>query len=294
VEYRPFGRTGVRVSALGFGGGPAGVPDYLVPWDSASAGAQSSVENAVRRALEGGVTYFDTAPLYGAGISESLLGRALGADRSRIFLATKTPRADWTPSGIRRSLEESLRRLRTDYVDLLQYHGNWYSDEEALLILEHGGIEAFERLKAEGKVRFLGFTAEGQNGAVDRLIASGRFDAMMITYNLIYQGGGAWRNGVNPPQSALSLARSRSMGTAAMRTLTSAVFQRWVSQIAPGLAGQVDWGGALLGFSLSHPQVDVAVVGMRSVDEVDRNVAVVENGSYRVDLASLHSEGATR
>jgi len=294
MEYRTYGRTGVRVSALGFGGGPAGVPNYLMPWDSSATEAQAQVERAVRRALDRGITYFDTAPGYGDGISETLIGRALGDDRSRVFLASKTPRTDWSPAGIRTALEASLTRLQTDYVDLLQFHGNWFDEAAARQILDEGGLDAYEQLRQEGKVRFLGFTAEGPNGPVERLLQSGRFDALLINFNLIYQTPGAFRNGEPPPQTTLALARAERMGTATMRTLTSAIFQRWVKQVAPEVAEQVDWGGALLGFNLSHPQIDVAVVGMRSVDEVDRNADVVDRGLYRVDVAALHGEFVSR
>jgi aryl-alcohol dehydrogenase-like predicted oxidoreductase len=290
MELRTFGRTNQRVSALGFGGGPAGVPNYLVPWDSSSAETQSTVERAVRRALERGITYFDTAPGYGGGISESIIGRALGTDRSRVFLATKTPSTMRDAAGIRAALEQSLRLLQTDYVDLLQFHGAWYDDAAADQILERGGLETYERLRDEGKVRFLGFTAESPNGPVERLIRSGRFDAMLICYNLIYQSAGAYRGRGHPAETVLSQARARQMGTATMRTLTSAVFQRWVAQVAPGIAEQVDWNGALIAFNLSHPQIDVAVVGMRSADEVDRNADTVESGAFRVDLPTLHQE----
>jgi hypothetical protein len=288
MEPRTFGRTGARVSALGFGGGPAGVPNYLVPWDSSDPNTQARVERAVRRALERGVTYFDTAPGYGGGISETVIGRALGADRERVFLATKTPRSCRDAASVRASLEASLRLLRTDRVDLLQFHGSWHDDADADWILGEG-LDTYERLRAEGKVRFFGFTAEGPTGAVERLIDSGRFDAAMLCFNLIYQHPGAYRDSGNPPQTALSRARAQRMGTATMRTLTSAVFQRWVAKVAPAASDAVDCSAALLGFNLSHPQVDVAVVGMRSTDEVDRNVGAAENPAYRVDLAELHA-----
>lgn len=294
MEYRTFGRTNQQVSALGFGGGPAGVPNYLMPWDSSSPETQASVERAVRRALDRGITYFDTAPGYGGGISESVIGRALGADRKGIFLATKTPSTRRDPSSIREALDESLRLLRTDHVDFLQFHGAWYSDDDAAQILEGGGIETYERLREEGKVRFLGFTAESPNGAVERLIRSGRFDAVMICFNFIYQSAGAYRSRENPPETVLSQARALRMGTVTMRTLTSAIFQRWIVQVAPSAADQVDWGAALLGFNLSHPQIDVAVVGMRSTEEVDRNADVVDRGAYRVDMAALHDEFPTQ
>lgn len=295
MEYRVLGRTGARVSALGFGGAPAGLTDYLGSWDAAAEVSQGQVERAIRRALDLGVTYFDTAPGYGGGISEELFGRALGADRQRVFLASKTPRDAWDPAGVRASTEASLRRLGTDHLDLLQFHGGWLDGEDAARILERGGLEAYERLRDEGKVRFLGFTCEGQTGAAERLIASGRFDALMIAYNLCFQGTGAYRNRDLPPQTALSLARQQGMGVLTMRTLTSGLLQRWLAAVAPEALPSVDWGAALLGFVLSHPQVDVALVGMRGPDEVERNAAVAAGGAHRVDMAAVQDGyGAAR
>src|SRR3954451_21190623 len=170
MEYRTFGRTGQRVSSIGFGGGPAGVPNYLMDWDSFSSETQATVERAIRRALDRGITYFDTAPGYGGGISETVIGRALGADRQRIFLATKTPMTRRDPAGIRESLETSLRLLQTDYVDLLQFHGAWWDDAGAAEIIDRGGLDTYQVLRAEGKIRYLGFTAESPNGPVERLI----------------------------------------------------------------------------------------------------------------------------
>src|SRR5581483_10337645 len=270
-----------------FGGAPAGLSGYLGAWDAKAEASQREVEAAIRRALERSVTYFDTAPGYGGGISEEVFGRALGADRSRVFLATKTPRSAFgDPGAIRTSLENSLRLLGTDHVDLLQFHGGWWGDEDAAAVLERGGLETYERLRAEGKVRFLGFTAEGPNGAAERLVATGRFDTLMVCFNLVYQAAGAYRNRDLPPQTLLSLARAQDMGVLTMRTMTSGVFQRWLEQV--GAPRDFDWPGALLGFVLSHPQVDVALVGMRSAEEVDRNADVVERSLFRVDMAAVH------
>jgi aryl-alcohol dehydrogenase-like predicted oxidoreductase len=268
------------------------VPKYLGHTETSPPDVQARSERAVRRAIDRGITYFDTAPGYGGGISEAIIGRALGGDRQRVFLATKTPRTLFgDAAGIRESVETSLRLLQTDHVDLLQLHGNWYADEDVDRILQIG-LPTYERLRNQGKVRFIAFTSEGANGPVERLIRSGRFDAMLICFNLIYQHPGAYRNGEHPPQTAMSMARQQGMGVATMRTVTSAVFQRWVAQVAPECAG-VDWSGALIAYNLSHPQIDVAVVGMRSEEEVDRNVDVVESGRYRVDLAALHGEFAS-
>jgi len=287
VEYRTLGRTGQRVSAIGFGGAPAGLSGYLGAYDAAAEPSRAGVERAIRRALDLGLTYFDTAPGYGNGLSEELFGRALGPDRERIFLATKTPRSRWTRDGVRASLEESLRRLGTDRVDLLQFHGGWYTPEAAEQVLSEG-LEAYERLRDAGKVRFLGLTAEGPNGPLERLIESGRFDALMICFNLCYQAAGAYRNRERPPETAMSLARAQGTAVVTMRTLTSGVFQRWLGQVAPDLVDARDWSAALLQFVLSHPQVDVALVGMRTVEEVEANVRALEAGEFRVDMAAVH------
>lgn len=286
MERRGLGRTGVSVSALGFGGAPAGLTGYLGQWDAAAEASRSQVERAIRRALDLGIDYFDTAPGYGDGISEELFGRGLGADRRRVFLATKTPRAEWSAGGARSALEASLRRLGSDHVDLLQLHGGWHTDAAAEQALD--ALGEYERLRDEGKVRFLGFTAEGPNGAAERLVLTGRFDTLMICFNFNYQAAGGYRNRDMPAQTLLSQARALDMGVVTMRTLTSGVFQRWLGQVAPELTTALDWNAALLGFVLSHPQVDVALVGMRTEAEVDANVRVVESGSFRVDMAAVH------
>ena len=288
VEKRTLGRTNAVVSALGFGGAPAGLTGYMTDYNAADQVAQQTAERALGAAIDAGVTYFDTAPGYGSGISEEIYGRALGNRRADVFLATKTSRGKWSPEGIRESLEESLRRLGTDAVDLLQFHGGWLTDEDVTNILDRGGLETYERLRDEGKVRYLGFTAEGANGAVERLIATGRFDTMMMCFNLVYQGAGAYRNGDLPSETALSLARAQGMGIITMRSLTSGVFQRWLSQVAPNLVDQLDWNAYLLGFVLSHPQVDVCLAGMRTADEVAQNIATASDPKFRVDMQQMH------
>lgn len=288
MQQRVLGRTGVSVSTLGFGGAPAGLSNYVAAWDASAEASQTATVAAIRRALDLGVTYFDTAPGYGGGISESVFGRALGADRQRVFLATKTARGKWDPAGIRDQLETSLRLLGTDYVDLLQFHGGWYTADAATQILDRGGIETYQRLRDEGKVRFLGFTAEGPNGPVERLIASGHFDVMMMCFNLCYQAAGAYRNRDQPEETAFSLARRHGLAVVTMRSLTSGVFQRWLAAVGGEAAGAIDWNAALLDFVQSHPQVDVSLVGMRTVEEVERNVASVVAGTYRVDMAEIH------
>jgi aryl-alcohol dehydrogenase-like predicted oxidoreductase len=163
--YRPLGRSGIQVSAVGLGcwaaGGTSGAP----------AGGWSGVQDdetirAIQRSLEFGVTFFDTANVYGSGHSERILAQALGNKRKDVVIATKFAwtfdeetlkgtGADVTPGGIRKSLEGSLRRLNTDYVDLLQFHWNDFPVEEAQPIRA-----TLEELVTEGKIRSYGWSTD--------------------------------------------------------------------------------------------------------------------------------------
>jgi predicted aldo/keto reductase-like oxidoreductase len=84
-------------------------------------------------------------------------------------------------------VEASLCRLQVEVIDVIQFHDGWYHPEQVEQILERDGLEAFQRLKQEGKVRFIGFTAEGPSAGVEELIATGAFDTMQIRYNLMFQ-----------------------------------------------------------------------------------------------------------
>ena len=150
------------------------------------AAAAQRVEQAIERAVELGINYFDTAPGYGNGLSEAMFGRALRPHRDRVLIATKLRGTD--EAALRESLGQSLDRLQTDHVDVIQYHGTWYSDADVEQFLARGGvIDGLKALRADGLTRFIGFTTEGANGAVSRFIATGEFDVVQICYNLIYQ-----------------------------------------------------------------------------------------------------------
>lgn len=279
MESTTLGNTGDTVSRLGFGGAPAGLTNYLSKYDASDAGHRGMVGAAIERALELGVTYFDTAASYGGGASEQIFGDALaGAD---VFLATKVSVGDF--GNIRASLERSLKNLKRDHVDLLQLHGSTYSDELCDSVLSKGGAaDQLSALKAEGLIRFAGFTSEDTNGAVSRQIASGQFDVMQICYNLIYQ------HPYEPtrPFGTMLEAQKAGMGVVTMRTVTSGIFQRFIQAANPD--NTFDYTPALLQYVLSNPAVNVALVGMRTSDEVDRNAAIVADTGGRFSLTDIH------
>ena len=284
MEYRVLGRTGLRVSAVGFGGAPAGLRNYLGQWEPADPQASEQIEHAIDRAVTLGINYFDTAPGYGGGLSETMFGRALKKHRERVVLATKLKATNAAET--RRSVELSLERLQTDHLDLIQYHGGWYSDADVENILKPDGVlDGLRTLRAEGLVRSIGFTTEGVNGAVSQLIATDEFDTVMVCYNLIFQ------HPYDPSRHAglMYEAEARHMGIVVMRPLTSGTFQKWLSWLDPGIENRVDLPKALLSFVLSNPLVDVAIVGMRTAGEVEANVAIADDRQARIDLDELHT-----
>src|SRR5262245_8208121 len=115
MDYRTLGQTGLQVSALGFGGAPIGIPDYLSREDRDGAEFQEQAVAAIQEAVARGINYFDTAPAYGDGRSERLLGEALAGLRDRVVLATKFGfRPGQEASAYTVSLEQSLERLGTE------------------------------------------------------------------------------------------------------------------------------------------------------------------------------------
>jgi aryl-alcohol dehydrogenase-like predicted oxidoreductase len=283
MQYRTLGRTGLEVSEVGVGGAQFGLTNYMGKWDAFSDEAQRATTDTIHRALELGYNYFDTAPGYGDGRSEEMVGVALKGHRDEVVIATKVSGGHWTPDEIRDSVEASLRRLQTDVIDVIQFHGGWYHREQVDAIQRKGGLDAFLELKEQGKVRFLGFTCEGPSAGVEELIATGAFDVMQTRYNLMYQHPSDWHNN----EGIIRQADAQGMGIVLMRPLTSGVFQRLMAQTFPQI-DVLDVGKLLLNYVLSDPYVDVALIGMREPRFVDLNNAISDDVDSRIDLAELH------
>lgn len=280
METVRLGNTGATVSRLGFGGAPAGLTNYLQSSSPQDARQREQTIAAIHRAAELGVTFFDTAPAYGSGASEEIYGEALAAVKTPVFVATK---ASHQVESVRGSLEASLSRLRRDRVDLFQIHGTSYDEATVDAILAPGGmLDELERLKAEGLTRFIGFTTEDNNPPFYRLMATGRFDVVQMCYNFAFQHP---YDAARPAGSLLEAA-AQGLGVITMRTLTAGLLQKWVQAVNP--ANTFDYSPALLQYVLSNPLVNVALVGMRTPKEVEKNVAIVNDTSGRIDIVELN------
>ncbi|MCA1595517.1 MAG: aldo/keto reductase [Chloroflexi bacterium] len=286
MDYRPLGKTGLNVSPIGFGGAPMGLQGYLGDEDRDAPAFRESAKEAVREAIARGINYFDTAPGYGDGRSERLLGEALQDCRDRVVLATKYPfRPDASTEERTRDLLVSLDRLRTPYVDVLQLHGERFSDELAEQILTCGVLEWAASMKQEGLCHHTGITAEGPSGGLERLLRTGQFEVLEINYNLCNQAVCDYQR---EPAGIIPLARSLGIGVTTMRSATSGFLQKLLTAAFPGLDASAVTTLAL-NYVLSTPEVDCAVVGMKRASEVIANVRLAEDTKGRLDLRRLHN-----
>jgi D-threo-aldose 1-dehydrogenase len=187
MRYRTFGRTGLQVSELVFGGGWVG--GVLIHQDDATK------LKTLQRAMDAGINWIDTAPAYGKTQSEQALGWLLKEIEATPFLSTKvlldTTRLDDIPGQVERSLHESLQRLNRNSVDLLLLHNPIEPTAAAGTITpkqalhSNGAADALERAQAKGLTRHIGFTALGNPASCRQLVDSGRFDAAQVYYNLL-------------------------------------------------------------------------------------------------------------
>jgi hypothetical protein len=283
MQYKILGRTGIKVSVIGCGGAVIGIPYYLAHEDTNDPATQTVFISALERAFELGINYFDTAPGYGNGIGETIYGRALYNYRDKITLASKVTYSG-SPDEIQASVEQSLRRLKTDYLDVIQFHGGYFDDREADDILNSGRLEMLEKLRDEGKVRFIGITAEVPTSALERMLASQRFDVLQICYNLINQLS---CDHSRECRGIVAIAEHYNMGIVTMRTATSGFLQRLLNREF-GLS-EDDITRMCIKYVLSTPEIDVALVGMRNPEEVETNIALASDLGDRYNLDELHN-----
>jgi aryl-alcohol dehydrogenase-like predicted oxidoreductase len=261
--YRRLGRTGATVSDVALGTG---------------AIQGENGEAIARDAIERGVTYFDTAPDYAGAGSEQAMGRAMKGHRDKMFVATKfcTPQghlqAGSSVAAYMQAIEDSLQRLQTDHVDLVHIH----SCDEVERLLDPNAHEAFDRLKEQGKARFLGVSTHTPDlELVARTaIASKRFDVMMLAYH-----HGIWGN----LDTIIREAAEQDMGIVAMKTLKGARHQN----LASFRTDAASYAQAAFRWVLSNPDVSCLVVSFSKPEHVDEYLYASGGALDKHDLAVL-------
>jgi len=310
MQMRVFGRTGMQVSVLGFGCGAVG--GLMVRGDPADQG------RTIARAIEAGVNYFDTAVQYGNGESERNLGRILqNLKPPNVVVGTKVrvPPSEYgrITDEVTKSLEGSLARLRLDRVDIFHLHNP---------VTEQGGgttlsvrqvldevAPAFERLRQQGKIRFLGMTAVGDTTALHQVIDAGAFDSAQVVYNMLNPSAAIGLPANYPAQDYRRLfdhTQTAGVGVVGIRVLAGGALsgsadRHPIASPAPEPIGSavsydadIDRARRLLPlvkegfatsltdaatrFAIAHPAMGTILVGMATPQQFEDALAAVEKG----------------
>jgi aryl-alcohol dehydrogenase-like predicted oxidoreductase len=265
IPTRPLGRTGHQATLFGLGG--EGV--------LRTHGRMADAVAVIERALDLGVNYCDTAPAYSS--SMDYYGAALGGRRGQVFLASKT--ADRTRDGSLRILDDSLRRLRTDHLDLWQLHDLRTHAEVDTIFSKHGAIHALTQARAEGRVRFLGLTGHHDPEVLLAAMRRFDFDTVLVALNV------ADVHRLSFVRSVLPEAARRGMGVIGMKVYGAGTL------VAPG--GPCTAAEAM-GYVLSLAGVSTAIIGCRTPAEVDANVRAACQFTVLTEDARLNLENRTK
>jgi aryl-alcohol dehydrogenase-like predicted oxidoreductase len=310
MEYREFGNTGIKVSALGFGCGDVG--GLIV------RGTVQERLESVQRALDLGITYFDTASRYGNGQSEINLGAALRELKADPIVGTKV-RLDPKhikdiKSSVIKSVENSLARLGRDHIHLIQLHNSVTSER----LENHSGMtpedihevqNAFMTLRTQGKISIWGITAVGDTNTLHAIINSGNFNTVQTPYNLLNPSQGEAIPLGYPYQdfnNLIGAASSKRMGVIAIRVLAGGALSMnsdrhiLASQPPAPIGSGADYFEdltaseifnflskegftksiveAAIRFVISNKNISTALVGFSSIQQLEYAVSAVEKG----------------
>jgi hypothetical protein len=259
TDYRTLGRTGLKVTTLGFG--------CMITSDS----------SVIERGADLGINYFDTARGYQHGNNERMVGAALGTRRKEIILSTKSPAEN--KAGLLKDLDTSLRELNTDYVDIWYLHGKGSPDD-----IRDDMIEAQQIARKEGKIRFAGVSTHGgQQKLLPWLAQKGTFDVVLTGYNF----------SMDPSMDeAIAIAARAGMGVVAMKVMAGGF--RDLKPEDP-VYHKLKKQGALLAalkWVLSKPNISTTIPSMTDMDQLDENMKAMASPFSPGDgkLLAVHLE----
>ncbi len=247
LPRRAFGRTGFEATLFGLGG--EGV--------LRTHGLEGEAARVIHRALDQGVNYCDTAPAYDGSLD--YYGAALGERRREVFLASKT--SDRTRDGSLRILERSLKRLRTEHLELWQLHDLREMEELDSIFPKGGALEALLQAREDGRIRFLGLTGHHDPAVLLEAMRRFDFDALLVALNPADVQRDSFIRQVLPE------AARRGMGVIAMKTCAQGAL------LEPGRFTMTE----CLSYALSLPGICHAIVGCRTPGEVDENARIVRD-----------------
>lgn len=248
VEHRTLGKTGLRVTSV-------------------SMGVMNCSDPAVlHRAFDLGINFYDTADCYMRGKNEEMVGKVFEGKRPKVFIQTKVHPDD--EKKMRASVERSLRRLRTDYIDVLVWHGHSTPEE----VSDMGLYEFMSKMKKEGKTRFTGFASHRQMALLLREAAKSNFhDVAMVSYNFTHS---------KDLKEAIALAAKSGIGVIAMKTQAGGYKKEKMGGLSPHQAA--------LKYVMMDQNVSCAVPGVTTIDQIEECAAVMGASFSKSNLNELN------
>jgi len=247
LEYRTLGKTGLKVTVVSMGVMNCSDPAVLL------------------RAFDLGINFYDTADCYMHGHNEEMVGKAFEGKRQKVFIQTKVHAHD--EKKMRASVERSLRRLRTDYIDVLVWHGHSSPDE----VSDPKLFEFMSKMKKEGKVRFSGFSAHSRMAPLLREAAkSNLHDVALVSYNFTRS---------KDLKEAVALAAQSGIGIVAMKTQAGGYKKEKMGGLNPHQAA--------LKYILRDQNVSAAVPGVTTIEQIEECAAVMGASFSKTNLIEL-------
>jgi uncharacterized protein len=254
VVYRTLGKTGLKVSGVGFGIGFVPVPEV------------------VARAIDMGITYYDTSRDYGD--SEKIFSDVIKGKRDKIIIATKTPSSK--KADIIRDLDTSLQMLGTDHVDIWHLHGRDRQEQ-----VPDEAIEALEICKKSGKTRFIGFSCHDINNMVDFIVKTGKFDVIQTTYSFPI--------GLRIREQSIAKLQKAGIGVIAMKVVVALSGFNLKSVENPPARPNGDGPVAGIKWVLQNPAIGTTVPNMRTIPQLEMNFRAMSEQYTPADEKLLYT-----
>jgi len=281
MDYRKLGKTDLNLSLVGFGGAAlGGVFGNVDPGEGM---------RAVHLAVDSGINFFDTSPYYGITLAETRLGAALVGRRERVVLATKCGRYgmdefDFSAKRVTASMDESLRRLQTDYVDLLQVHDLEFGDAQQII---EETIPALRRLQQQGKARYIGITGYppkllrriAEAAPVDSILTYCHYNLMNTDMDAVLTGFARERGIGLINAAALHMGILTENGPAEWHPAPQAVRDAGKKATEFCRSHGADIADVAMRFSLDHPYVSSTLVGMANTRQVEASLELLCSAS---------------
>jgi len=267
MVYNTFGNTGYKVSALGFGA-------MRLPMIEVKGEQVVDEDKAVplmRRAIELGVNYIDSAPYYCEKHSEAAVGKAIKGFRDKVYISTKNPIENSSGDDWMKRLENSLQKMDVDYIDFYHFWGIKLESFKSWQGLEYGPIEAARKAKEQGLIKHISFSFHDDAKNMPEIIDSGLFESVLLQYNLLDRSN----------EDNIIYARSKGLGVVVMGPIGGGRLGA-PSQVIQGLLEKKPKSTAEMAmrFVLANPNVDISLSGMENIAMLEENVEIASRTGH--------------